>query len=270
MAAATGVRVYMPSGEADRLSAPPDVALEGGEQLEIGPFSVQVLAVPGHSPAHIAYLIEDALLVGDVLFAGSVGRTDLEGSDPARSSAACACSSRPCPPRRGCSRVTARRRRWRASARRTRSSKTSDERGDRAPPRHPRLAAAARRAAPARDRRRDRDVRARGLPPDRHARLRGHRALRPHCRRDLGRGLQGDVLVPRPQRARADAAPRGHGAGHARLPPARALARAAAGAPLVRGADVPLRGARRPGATASTTSSGSRRSARRTRRSTPR
>jgi hydroxyacylglutathione hydrolase len=83
VAAATGVRVYMPSGEADRLSAPPDVELDGGELLEIGPFSVQVLAVPGHSPAHIAYLIEDALLVGDVLFAGSVGRTDLEGSDPA-------------------------------------------------------------------------------------------------------------------------------------------------------------------------------------------
>lgn len=83
VAAATGVRVYMPSGEANRLSAPPDVALEGGEQLEIGQFSLQVLAVPGHSPAHVAYLIEDALLVGDVLFAGSVGRTDLEGSDPA-------------------------------------------------------------------------------------------------------------------------------------------------------------------------------------------
>jgi hydroxyacylglutathione hydrolase len=66
VAAATGVRVYMPSGEADRLSAPPDVALEGGD-----------------SPAHVAYLIEDALLIGDVLFAGSVGRTDLEGSDPA-------------------------------------------------------------------------------------------------------------------------------------------------------------------------------------------
>ena len=82
VAAVTGVRVYMPSGEADRLSAPPDVALEGGEELEIGPFSVRVLAVPGHSPAHVAYLVEDVLLSGDVLFAGSVGRTDLEGSDP--------------------------------------------------------------------------------------------------------------------------------------------------------------------------------------------
>ena len=57
--------------------------LTGSEELEIGPFSVRVLAVPGHSPAHVAYLVEDVLLVGDVLFAGSVGRTDLEGSDPA-------------------------------------------------------------------------------------------------------------------------------------------------------------------------------------------
>ena len=79
VAKATGVRVYMPAGEADRLEAPPDVALEGGEQLEIGPFAVQVLAVPGHSPAHIAYLVEDVLLSGDVLFAGSVGRTDIAG-----------------------------------------------------------------------------------------------------------------------------------------------------------------------------------------------
>ena len=44
---------------------------------------MRVLAVPGHSPAHVAYLVEDVLLSGDVLFAGSVGRTDIEGSDPA-------------------------------------------------------------------------------------------------------------------------------------------------------------------------------------------
>ncbi len=73
----------MPAGEADRLESPPDVPLTGTEELEIGPFSLRVLAVPGHSPAHVAYLVEDVLLVGDVLFAGSVGRTDLEGSDPA-------------------------------------------------------------------------------------------------------------------------------------------------------------------------------------------
>jgi hydroxyacylglutathione hydrolase len=64
VATATGARVYMPAGEADRLA-------------------VRVIAVPGHSPAHVAYLVEDVLLCGDVLFAGSVGRTDIEGSDPA-------------------------------------------------------------------------------------------------------------------------------------------------------------------------------------------
>jgi len=40
-----------------------------------------VLAVPGHSPAHLAYHADGCLLSGDVLFAGSVGRTDFPGSD---------------------------------------------------------------------------------------------------------------------------------------------------------------------------------------------
>ena len=38
-----------------------------------------VLAVPGHSPAHVAYYADGCLLSGDVLFAGSVGRTDIPG-----------------------------------------------------------------------------------------------------------------------------------------------------------------------------------------------
>ena len=37
--------------------------------------------MPGHSPGHLAYAIDGALLSGDVLFAGSVGRTDLPGGD---------------------------------------------------------------------------------------------------------------------------------------------------------------------------------------------
>jgi glyoxylase-like metal-dependent hydrolase (beta-lactamase superfamily II) len=37
--------------------------------------------VPGHSPAHLAYHAEGCLFSGDVLFAGSVGRTDLPGAD---------------------------------------------------------------------------------------------------------------------------------------------------------------------------------------------
>ena len=39
------------------------------------------LNVPGHSPAHVAYYADGALFSGDVLFAGSVGRTDLPFSD---------------------------------------------------------------------------------------------------------------------------------------------------------------------------------------------
>lgn len=59
----------------------PDHLLDGGEQLQIGPFAIDVLNVPGHSPAHLAFQIEGALFSGDVLFAGSVGRTDLPGGD---------------------------------------------------------------------------------------------------------------------------------------------------------------------------------------------
>ena len=43
--------------------------------------SFQSLRVPGHSPAHLAYYAEGCLFSGDVLFAGSVGRTDLPGAD---------------------------------------------------------------------------------------------------------------------------------------------------------------------------------------------
>ena len=40
-----------------------------------------MISVPGHSPAHLAYHADGTLLSGDVLFAGSVGRTDLPGAD---------------------------------------------------------------------------------------------------------------------------------------------------------------------------------------------
>jgi glyoxylase-like metal-dependent hydrolase (beta-lactamase superfamily II) len=59
----------------------PDVLLAGGETLELAGISFEVLSVPGHSPAHLAYHADGCLFSGDVLFAGSVGRTDLPGSD---------------------------------------------------------------------------------------------------------------------------------------------------------------------------------------------
>jgi hydroxyacylglutathione hydrolase len=57
--------------------------LKGGEKLELAGYEIDVLFTPGHSPGHVAFSIphEQALFSGDVLFQGSVGRTDLPGGD---------------------------------------------------------------------------------------------------------------------------------------------------------------------------------------------
>jgi glyoxylase-like metal-dependent hydrolase (beta-lactamase superfamily II) len=59
----------------------PDVGLQGDETLDLAGIEFQTLRVPGHSPAHLAYYSDGAVFSGDVLFAGSVGRTDLPGAD---------------------------------------------------------------------------------------------------------------------------------------------------------------------------------------------
>ena len=56
-----------------------DIELIGDETIEVAGISFQVVRVPGHSPGHLAYYAEGCLFSGDVLFAGSVGRTDLPG-----------------------------------------------------------------------------------------------------------------------------------------------------------------------------------------------
>jgi glyoxylase-like metal-dependent hydrolase (beta-lactamase superfamily II) len=95
LAEGTGAPVYGPAGERPLLETPDaftppgvhvrpraaDVHLAGGESLELAGLHVEVHAVPGHSPGHLAYAVDGALLSGDVLFAGSVGRTDLPGGD---------------------------------------------------------------------------------------------------------------------------------------------------------------------------------------------
>jgi glyoxylase-like metal-dependent hydrolase (beta-lactamase superfamily II) len=58
-----------------------DTFLRGDETLELAGISFETLQVPGHSPAHLAYYADGCLFSGDVLFAGSVGRTDLPGAD---------------------------------------------------------------------------------------------------------------------------------------------------------------------------------------------
>jgi glyoxylase-like metal-dependent hydrolase (beta-lactamase superfamily II) len=55
----------------------------GGEHLELAGFDIDVYFTPGHSIGHVSYSIRDqlALFSGDVLFQGSIGRTDLPGGD---------------------------------------------------------------------------------------------------------------------------------------------------------------------------------------------
>jgi hydroxyacylglutathione hydrolase len=90
LAEGTEAPVYKPEVERVTLEQPqaifegvsirsytPDVLLEGGEEVEVAGISFETLLVPGHSPGHLAYYSEGCLFSGDVLFAGSVGRTDL-------------------------------------------------------------------------------------------------------------------------------------------------------------------------------------------------
>jgi hydroxyacylglutathione hydrolase len=95
LAAATGAHVYMPAEERDRLEHPeefipgwidaalpsrsPDALLVGGEELDLARIRFATYFVPGHTAGHLAFAAEGCLFSGDVLFAGSVGRTDRPG-----------------------------------------------------------------------------------------------------------------------------------------------------------------------------------------------
>ncbi len=61
----------------------PTVNVRGGESLSVGNSSCVVLFTPGHSVGHVSFYFERDRIVasGDVLFAGSIGRTDLPGGD---------------------------------------------------------------------------------------------------------------------------------------------------------------------------------------------
>jgi hydroxyacylglutathione hydrolase len=100
LARATGAPVYCPEIErpvlADVMSwVPPgfgpfasyeaEHTVAGGEHLSLAGLELDVIFTPGHSPGHVTYSVrspaQPALLSGDVLFQGSVGRVDLPGGD---------------------------------------------------------------------------------------------------------------------------------------------------------------------------------------------
>jgi glyoxylase-like metal-dependent hydrolase (beta-lactamase superfamily II) len=62
---------------------PPDAPFSDGDRVSCGRFEFRVRHLPGHSPGHVVLLGEGLVLGGDVLFDGSIGRTDLPGGDHA-------------------------------------------------------------------------------------------------------------------------------------------------------------------------------------------
>jgi glyoxylase-like metal-dependent hydrolase (beta-lactamase superfamily II) len=61
----------------------PQSELQAGQSLSVGQFRFEVRATPGHSPGSVSFLGTGLVFGGDVLFSGSVGRTDLPGGDAA-------------------------------------------------------------------------------------------------------------------------------------------------------------------------------------------
>lgn len=55
------------------------IVIAGGETLRFGEISIEVIATPGHTPGSLTYFAFGGLFCGDLLFSGSVGRTDLPG-----------------------------------------------------------------------------------------------------------------------------------------------------------------------------------------------
>jgi glyoxylase-like metal-dependent hydrolase (beta-lactamase superfamily II) len=94
---ATGAKVLIHKGDAFMLKSAPVQALafgmkpfmppkiekyiEDGDIIEIGNLKVKVLHTPGHSSGGVCFLVENCIFVGDTIFQGSIGRTDLPGGD---------------------------------------------------------------------------------------------------------------------------------------------------------------------------------------------
>jgi glyoxylase-like metal-dependent hydrolase (beta-lactamase superfamily II) len=93
LADGAGVEVWAPVGELDALRTgetrggrvvtphEPAHTVTGGDEIAVAGIDFEVIDVPGHSPGHVAFHHGGHLFSGDLLFAGSVGRVDLEGGD---------------------------------------------------------------------------------------------------------------------------------------------------------------------------------------------
>jgi hydroxyacylglutathione hydrolase len=62
----------------------PDATFSEGDRLRLGALDFDVRHTPGHAPGQVVLVGEQVVFGGDLLFAGSIGRTDLPLSDPAK------------------------------------------------------------------------------------------------------------------------------------------------------------------------------------------
>lgn len=68
-------------GVAVEPSPEPDQFVEEGDVVMVGSVALKVLHTPGHAPGHVVLVGDGFVIGGDVLFNGSIGRTDLPGGD---------------------------------------------------------------------------------------------------------------------------------------------------------------------------------------------
>jgi glyoxylase-like metal-dependent hydrolase (beta-lactamase superfamily II) len=93
LAEGPGAEVWAPAGEVEALregqtrggmrvaAHDPAHTVSGGDEITVAGITFEVLDVPGHSAGHVAFYADGELFSGDLLFAGSVGRVDLQGGD---------------------------------------------------------------------------------------------------------------------------------------------------------------------------------------------
>lgn len=93
LADGAGIEVWAPAGEVAALRSgqtrgglrvaahDPAHTITGGDEVTVAGITFEVIDVPGHSAGHVAFHHDGELFSGDLLFAGSVGRVDLEGGD---------------------------------------------------------------------------------------------------------------------------------------------------------------------------------------------
>ena len=76
---ATGAKVYLSSKDASLFGLSADCDLTDGMKIALDEITFEVITTPGHTPGSVCIRMGDLLFTGDTLFAGDIGRTDLQG-----------------------------------------------------------------------------------------------------------------------------------------------------------------------------------------------